>query len=118
MLSLRDPADQTNDLGRKGVAIKHVQTTFGHLYNQLVNDMKVNTRPSLLGPLVGPSYMLNLPHRQKLQRYGEGLQKQIQQTLAVKAKLVREADREEQKGMADSRTGTDNAGSSAGSTVV
>ncbi|USP75110.1 Terminal nucleotidyltransferase 4A [Curvularia clavata] len=115
MLSLRDPADATNDLGRKGIAIKHVQATFSHLYDQLNRDIKANTRPSLLAPSVGPSYMLNLLRRQKLQRYGERLQRETQQTLAEKAKLVREADRE---GMTGSRTNTDDVGPSPGSNIV
>ncbi|EMD66692.1 hypothetical protein COCSADRAFT_84996 [Bipolaris sorokiniana ND90Pr] len=93
MLCLRDPADETNDLGRKGIAIKHVQATFAHLHSQLVDDIKKNTRPSLLGPLVGPSYMLNYKPREKLQDYGRRLQLEEQKTLAAKAKAIRDADK-------------------------
>jgi non-canonical poly(A) RNA polymerase PAPD5/7 len=93
MLSLRDPADETNDLGRKGIAIKHVQVTLRDLHYQLVFDTKVNTRPSILGPLVGSSYMLQLERRRRLKGYGQFLEQQEQRTLSQKAKAVREADR-------------------------
>jgi non-canonical poly(A) RNA polymerase PAPD5/7 len=93
MLSLRDPADETNDLGRKGIAIKHVQVTLRDLHYQLVLDTKANTRPSILGPLVGSSYMLQLERRRRLKGYGQFLEQQEQRTLSQKAKAVREADR-------------------------
>jgi non-canonical poly(A) RNA polymerase PAPD5/7 len=92
MLSLRDPADETNDLGRKGVAIKHVQVTLRDLHYQLVNDTKVNTRPSLLAPLVGNSYLLQLERRRKLQEYGRDLKDKQAKMLSQKAEAVRKAD--------------------------
>ena len=93
MLSLRDPADETNDLGRKGIAIKHVQATFRSLLRQLQQDVKINTRPSILAPLVGSSYMLNEPRRHKLVHYGERLWTQMQKTLSVKAKAMVDAEK-------------------------
>jgi non-canonical poly(A) RNA polymerase PAPD5/7 len=93
MLSLRDPADETNDLGRKGTAIKHVQATLRDLHYQLVFDTKVKTRPSILAPLVGSSYMLQLERRRKLQGYGQYLEQEEQRALSQKAKAVRDADR-------------------------
>ncbi|KAA8626688.1 TRF4 DNA polymerase sigma [Pyrenophora tritici-repentis] len=93
MLCLRDPADPTNDLGRKGIAIKHVQATFAHLHRTLAQDVKQNTRISLLTPLVGTSYMLNLRRREKLENYGQHLSKQTRVSLAQTAKAIREADR-------------------------
>ncbi|CAN9161581.1 unnamed protein product [Alternaria alternata] len=92
MLSLRDPADETNDLGRKGVAIKHVQVTLRDLHYQLVNDTKVNTRPSLLAPLVGNSYLLQLERRRKLQEYGRDLKNKQAKMLSQKAEAVRKVD--------------------------
>ena len=92
MLSLRDPADETNDLGRKGVAIKHVQVTLRDLHYQLVNDTKVNTRPSLLAPLVGNSYLLQLERRRKLREYGRDLKDKQAKMLSQKAEAVRKAD--------------------------
>jgi non-canonical poly(A) RNA polymerase PAPD5/7 len=92
MLSLRDPADETNDLGRKGVAIKHVQVTLRDLHYQLVNDIKVNTRPSLLAPLVGNSYLLQLERRRKLREYGRDLKDKQAKMLSQKAEAVRKAD--------------------------
>ncbi|UPX09446.1 Polynucleotide adenylyltransferase [Ascochyta rabiei] len=71
MLTLRDPADETNDLGRKTIAWKHIQTTFGNLAVKLREDVKVNTRPSLLAPHVGPMYMLHQARRKRLTKYGE-----------------------------------------------
>ncbi|CAI9637557.1 hypothetical protein GT037_008558 [Alternaria burnsii] len=92
MLSLRDPADETNDLGRKGVAIKHVQVTLRDLHYRLVNDTNMNTRPSLLAPLVGNSYLLQLERRRKLQEYGRDLEKKQAKMLSQKADAVRGAD--------------------------
>ena len=120
MLCLRDPADETNDLGRKGKAIKHVQATFRHLHRLLLHDIEVNTRPSLLDPAVGSSYTLHLARRKKLQQYGERLQRQTQQTLAEKARLVREADREGQNDAVevDSQTGMGNGDPTTGYSTV
>lgn len=92
MLSLRDPADETNDLGRKGIAIKHVQATFRHLRRRLDFDVKVNTRPSILSPLVGSCYMLNQSRREKLESYGKHLVYQMENSLAAKAKALRDAE--------------------------
>ncbi|KAI4644500.1 hypothetical protein J4E93_006405 [Alternaria ventricosa] len=90
MLSLRDPADETNDLGRKGIAIKHVQATFRDLHKNLLLDMKYNKRASILCPLVGTSYMLQLERRRKLQNYGREWVEREQKDLAKLAKQVRE----------------------------
>jgi|SRR4051812_40136302 non-canonical poly(A) RNA polymerase PAPD5/7 len=92
MLCLRDPADETNDLGRKAVAIKHVQTTFRKLYFDLDRNMMMNTCPSLLAPLVGPSYMLNKERREKLRHYGYTLSDQMRKSLAATAKMVRDRE--------------------------
>ncbi|KAI4622267.1 hypothetical protein J4E83_005009 [Alternaria metachromatica] len=90
MLSLRDPADETNDLGRKGIAIKHVQATFRDLHKNLLLDTKFNKRASILCPLVGTSYMLQLERRKKLQNYGREWVEREQKDLAQLAKEVRE----------------------------
>ena len=92
MLSLRDPADETNDLGRKGIAIKHVQATFGSLIHKLEVDMKVNTCHSLLAPLVGPSYAHNFARRAKLHNYGVRLMDQMKGSLAAKSQAIRDAE--------------------------
>lgn len=94
MLCLRDPADITNDLGRKAIAIKHVQATFKKLCYDLDYAITVNTRPSLLAPLVGSSYMLNKARRDKLRLYGAKLSTQFKASLAAKAKMVRDRERE------------------------
>ncbi|KAJ4364294.1 hypothetical protein N0V95_000806 [Ascochyta clinopodiicola] len=73
MLTLRDPADETNDLGRKTIGWKHVQTTFTSLAAKLREDLKVNTRPSLLAPHVGAMYMLHQVRRKTLTEYGNQL---------------------------------------------
>ncbi|KAF1916113.1 hypothetical protein BDU57DRAFT_516011 [Ampelomyces quisqualis] len=92
MLCLRDPADKTNDLGRKAIAIKHVQATFKHLCARLDYDLPVNTRPSLLSPLVGTSYMLNKQRRYDLESYGRQVSEQHSKLLALQAKMVREQE--------------------------
>ncbi|KAI4945190.1 hypothetical protein J4E91_008168 [Alternaria rosae] len=90
MLSLRDPADETNDLGRKGIAIKHIQATLRDLHYHLLLDIKFNKRASILCPLVGTSYMLQLERRRKLQNYGREWVEREQRDLAKLAKEVRE----------------------------
>lgn len=92
MLCLRDPADPTNDLGRKGTAIKHVQATCGALLKTLQNDLRMNTRASLLGPHVGSSYMFYQDRRHKLEHYGRLLNNQMNDQLAIKAKAIRDAE--------------------------
>lgn len=73
MLKLRDPADETNDLGRKIVAWKHMQKTFASLARHSRVDLAQNTRPSLLARFVGPVYALQRAHRKRLNEYGSSL---------------------------------------------
>lgn len=73
MLTLRDPADETNDLGRKIVAWKHVQVTFKSMLKGLRTTVSYNDRPSMLAGLVGPVYTLQQAHRKKLTDYGLSL---------------------------------------------
>ncbi|KAF2711471.1 hypothetical protein K504DRAFT_375080, partial [Pleomassaria siparia CBS 279.74] len=65
-MSLRDPADPTNDLGRKGHAIKHVQATLRKLSGQLMINLNQTDLDSLLTPIVGPVYSLNRGRRMRL----------------------------------------------------
>jgi non-canonical poly(A) RNA polymerase PAPD5/7 len=90
MLSLRDPADETNDLGRQTIAIKHFQATVASLGRSLDRDLRINTRRSLLEPLVSPSYMLYKERRHELSEYGKRLSNETKTKLAVNAKLLRE----------------------------
>jgi non-canonical poly(A) RNA polymerase PAPD5/7 len=90
MLSLRDPADETNDLGRKALCIKHVQTTFAKLGADLARDVRMNTRASLLTEFVGPSYLIYKERRRKLRQYGSDVMEQNKMGLAEKARMVRE----------------------------
>lgn len=73
MLTLRDPADETNDLGRKTVAWKHIQATFRDLFTTLRTEMKQNSRVSLIANLVGPIYTLQQSERKRLTSYGRSL---------------------------------------------
>lgn len=73
MFTLRDPADETNDLGRKTVAWKHVRVTLQSLLRIIRTDVAQNTRVSLLGALVGPIYAQQQSHRKKLAEYGRSL---------------------------------------------
>ncbi|ORY13238.1 hypothetical protein BCR34DRAFT_481184 [Clohesyomyces aquaticus] len=77
MLCLRDPADATNDLGRKGVCIKHVQATLHKVHNFLRRDCKFNTRPCLLEKVVGEVYALNVLRRKKLESYARHLEQHL-----------------------------------------
>jgi non-canonical poly(A) RNA polymerase PAPD5/7 len=92
MLSLRDPADETNDLGRKGIAIKHVQATMADMCGKLDGALRHNTLQTMLTPLVDPVYMLNKQGRYKLRNYGKRLSTGLQLSLASKAKAIREAE--------------------------
>ncbi|KAF2853665.1 hypothetical protein T440DRAFT_443296 [Plenodomus tracheiphilus IPT5] len=112
MLCLRDPADATNDLGRKGIAIKHVQATFESLLGRLKQDLSVQTRPTFLGPLVGPVYMLNLARRGKLEALGKRLALRTEKSLAEMAKAVREGQTLELTTPGDSNPLKEVAGSS------
>lgn len=73
MLALRDPADETNDLGRKFVAFKHAQMTFKRLESELNKDVGMNIKFNLLGNLVGPLYRLEQVLRSRLSVYGRSL---------------------------------------------
>ncbi|KAH6643647.1 hypothetical protein C7974DRAFT_2455 [Boeremia exigua] len=73
MMSLRDPADKTNDLGRKVVAWNHIRVTFSSILKTLRTNMAHDTRASILAPLVGPTFTLHQQHRQKLSEYGRSL---------------------------------------------
>lgn len=77
MLCLRDPADETNDLGRKSPSILHAQATLRQLTSGMISDLNKNTRPSLLAPLVGDVYAHSLPHRQKLAERGHFVQREL-----------------------------------------
>ncbi|KAH8724499.1 hypothetical protein GQ44DRAFT_708785 [Phaeosphaeriaceae sp. PMI808] len=92
MLSLRDPADETNDLGRKTIAIKHIQATFGKLYSDLQRDLNNNNRASLISTLVGSSYMLYKNRRDRLRLYGNTLLQKAKEGLAAKAKMIRDRE--------------------------
>lgn len=82
MLCLRDPADETNDLGRKSPSILHVQKTLRKLIKDMVADLDLNTMPSLLLPLVGDIHAYNARRREKLREHGQFVQRQMQQALA------------------------------------
>jgi hypothetical protein len=92
MLSLRDPADEFNDLGRKGLSIKHVTATMKGLYSILRTRLRINTASSLLLPLVGDIYSLHLERRRKLTARGESILRDMQTSLAETAKQIREDD--------------------------
>jgi non-canonical poly(A) RNA polymerase PAPD5/7 len=95
MLSLRDPADATNDLGRKGIAIKHVQATLAEISGKLSGAVRHNTLQTMLSPLVDPVYMLNKENRLRLRNYGINLTKNLDLSFASTAKAVREAEETE-----------------------
>jgi len=92
MMCLRDPADITNDVGRKGIAIKHVQMTLRDLQRQMKVDLMKNERPSLIKPLVGEVYMLNHARRSMLENHGQQVLARANTRLAHLAKQIREKD--------------------------
>lgn len=71
LLALRDPADHTNDLGRKAIAIKHLQATFRTCSDLLEEDIARNKQDhTLINQLIGSSYLVYVQQRSRLQRYG------------------------------------------------
>ena len=71
MLCLRDPANKTNDLGRKGRAIKHVLTTLGAVLASLNRQMHKNdANVSFLLDMVGPIHDVQRKRREKLENRG------------------------------------------------
>lgn len=70
LLCIRDPADRTNDLGRKTFGWKHLQTTMKKLNEELRQDLEKNDGRLLLPALVGRGFDLFEARRQKLAAYG------------------------------------------------
>ena len=79
LLSLQDPANPLNDLGRKTNAIKHIQTTIRAMRQQLLHDMhNVEARSrryrkkdySILLGLVGRCHEVYYERRKKVEEYG------------------------------------------------
>ncbi|KAF2729000.1 Nucleotidyltransferase, partial [Polyplosphaeria fusca] len=70
MLSLRDPADPTNDLGRKGFCIKHVQATCAFLLLDLRQRLEKQHTESFLASIVACIYPLQLASRRRLEAIG------------------------------------------------
>jgi non-canonical poly(A) RNA polymerase PAPD5/7 len=74
MLKLRDPADETNDLGRRIVAWKHIQATFKYQNRRLHKDLEVNERASLLATFLRVVYNTDeRTLRKQLSSYGLSL---------------------------------------------
>jgi non-canonical poly(A) RNA polymerase PAPD5/7 len=69
-MCLQDPADSTNDLGRKGLCIKHVQATLAEVCKGLKTACDQNTKHSLLECIVGDIYWMNRQARGRLVSYG------------------------------------------------
>jgi hypothetical protein len=91
-LSLRDPADETNDLGRKALAIKHLRETLKHsVKKEFYKRLLRNKETSLLHPLVTPVYGLTIDKRKKLSEQGLKVSRDLDTSLARKAKQIREA---------------------------
>ncbi|KAL8872307.1 MAG: hypothetical protein Q9174_002043 [Haloplaca sp. 1 TL-2023] len=84
LLYLQDPADAANDLGSKSYAIKHIQSTFASIRNDILEKMQqwesqsesVSRSPSkvaLLAPLVQARYMNLYSQRCKMREYGSSI---------------------------------------------
>ncbi|KAJ4347296.1 uncharacterized protein N0V89_011236 [Didymosphaeria variabile] len=85
ILTLRDPADETNDLGYKGSVILHLQYTLRHLTARMITNLNANNRPSLLAPLVGEVYGRDRHRREHLAAHGSRIQQQVEKSLAAAA---------------------------------
>ncbi|KAF2445653.1 hypothetical protein P171DRAFT_386352 [Karstenula rhodostoma CBS 690.94] len=85
LLSLRDPADETNDLGRKATSILHAQATLRYLVADTIENLNANNRPSLLAEIVGEVYARDRVRRDKLADHGLWIQQQVQKSFAAAA---------------------------------
>ncbi|KAF2457514.1 hypothetical protein BDY21DRAFT_344053 [Lineolata rhizophorae] len=74
-LVMQDPADPTNDLGRKTFGIKHILATLARLRDDVKTRMQNDRKDtsSILAPLVGSSFGLFEGRRRKLVEYGQKL---------------------------------------------
>lgn len=70
LLCIRDPADATNDLGRKTFGWKHLQATLKTLNEVLRQKLEEDDSSLLLRPLVGTSFELMKARREKLAAFG------------------------------------------------
>jgi non-canonical poly(A) RNA polymerase PAPD5/7 len=96
MLCLRDPADETNDLGRKGACIKHVQKTFKHIAWKLDAQLRTGKTAfahSFLQTMVGDTYMLNFARRQRLEQEGRALLASMKSSFAYTAQAIRDEEK-------------------------
>ncbi|KAH7118807.1 hypothetical protein B0J11DRAFT_77197 [Dendryphion nanum] len=95
MLSLRDPADPTNDLGRKGRYMKHVKLTCGIVWYQLKKGLH-NKMPNSLYAVTGYIYDELKPKRDQLKQWGQevklGQERQSERT-KVLATLSEKAEK-------------------------
>ncbi|OAG11389.1 uncharacterized protein CC84DRAFT_1064587, partial [Paraphaeosphaeria sporulosa] len=82
VLSLRDPADETNDLGRKATSILHAQATLRYLIANIIENLNANNRPSLLAEIVGEVYARDRVRRERLTEHGLWVQKQVLKSFA------------------------------------
>lgn len=95
MLSLRDPADKTNDLGRKGTSILHLQATLRDLTSKLIESIKVNNKPSLLLSLVGEVYPRHRQRRAQLAKHGKQIENLVQSSLSAAAEDARAGEHDD-----------------------
>jgi hypothetical protein len=79
MLVLQDPADRTNDLGRKAFAWRHIQATFLKARDTLLRDINAKDRPeSLLKALVGGCEEVFGPKREAARKYARRAEEPIE----------------------------------------
>jgi DNA polymerase sigma len=79
MLVLQDPADRTNDLGRKAFAWRHIQATFLKARDTLLRDINAKDRPeSLLKALVGGCEEVFGPKREAAREYARRAEEPIE----------------------------------------
>ncbi|OJD37072.1 pap 25a-associated [Diplodia corticola] len=70
LFCLRDPADETNDLGHKTFQWKHLQETLKTLNKKLREKLENDDGSLLITPLVGRSFELLEARRTRLARFG------------------------------------------------
>jgi len=86
LLVLQDPANLTNDLGRKAFAWKHIQATFKAAHETLQESIKSpSPHKSLLTPLIGGCHEAFAERRAKMEEYGQMLLDRSTEYIAVES---------------------------------
>ncbi len=87
-MCLQDPADATNDLGRKCYSIKHIKITFEHLLRRVLELIGEGKPASFLAPLVGTDFVKLARRRKILAAFGTKILLRAEKVESTDAKAM------------------------------